>query len=180
MNQQLQDQGYLRVPEFISAARAAALARQLAAHHATAGDSFDAQVPGAPCSYNFLPFVRLLVERLPRVEALCGEAVLPTYAYARMYRHGATLAPHTDRPACEISLSLHLRGDRPWDFWLRNFGSAPVAIGLQPGDALLYLGCQTEHWREAFDGEDCVQVFLHYVLAHGSFAHLFFDREKTA
>jgi hypothetical protein len=27
---------------------------------------------------------------------------------------------------------------------------------------LIYKGMELEHWREAFDGEDCAQVFLHY------------------
>ena len=27
---------------------------------------------------------------------------------------------------------------------------------------LIYSGCDIEHWREAFSGEDCAQVFLHY------------------
>ena len=30
------------------------------------------------------------------------------------------------------------------------------------GDMLVYKGNLCEHWREAFDGEDCGQVFLHY------------------
>ena len=27
---------------------------------------------------------------------------------------------------------------------------------------LIYQGMELEHWREAFAGEDCAQVFLHY------------------
>ena len=27
---------------------------------------------------------------------------------------------------------------------------------------LVYLGCDLEHWREKFEGNECVQVFLHY------------------
>ena len=27
---------------------------------------------------------------------------------------------------------------------------------------LIYSGCELEHWREQFTGEQCVQVFLHY------------------
>ena len=30
------------------------------------------------------------------------------------------------------------------------------------GDMLIYQGCELEHWREAFEGENCGQVFLHY------------------
>ena len=178
MNHQLQDTGYVLVRGFIPALRATALARQLVAHHASGPEVCDEQAPTSPCSYNFLPFVRLLVEKIPMVAQLCGEAVLPTYAYARSYRHGATLARHTDRDACEVSLTLHLRGDQPWDFGLQMFGQPPVALQLAPGDALLYLGCQAEHWREAYAGQDYQQVFLHYVLASGERAYAFFDRAK--
>ncbi len=178
MNHLLQDTGYVVVPEFISVQRAGALAQQLAAHHAATADSFDAQVPNSPFCYNFLPFVRLLVEKIPQVGQLCGEPVLPTYAYSRVYRRDATLARHTDRDACEISLSLHLQGDQPWDIGLQMFGQPPATVQLAPGDALLYLGCQAEHWREAYAGQAYVQVFLHYVLAKGTRARVFFDREK--
>ena len=27
---------------------------------------------------------------------------------------------------------------------------------------LIYSGCELEHWREAFKGKNCCQVFLHY------------------
>ena len=37
-----------------------------------------------------------------------------------------------------------------------------ISINLKPGDMLIYSGCELEHWREPFDGDDCAQVFLHY------------------
>ena len=27
---------------------------------------------------------------------------------------------------------------------------------------LVYKGMELEHWREAFEGDNCIQVFLHY------------------
>jgi hypothetical protein len=27
---------------------------------------------------------------------------------------------------------------------------------------LVYSGCDLEHWREKFKGQECIQVFLHY------------------
>jgi hypothetical protein len=30
------------------------------------------------------------------------------------------------------------------------------------GDMIIYQGCELEHWREKFEGENCGQVFLHY------------------
>ena len=35
-------------------------------------------------------------------------------------------------------------------------------LSLKSGDLLIYEGCKLEHWREAFDGENCSQAFLHY------------------
>ena len=37
-----------------------------------------------------------------------------------------------------------------------------VRVNLKPGDMLVYRGMELEHWREKFEGEECIQVFLHY------------------
>jgi len=34
---------------------------------------------------------------------------------------------------------------------------------------LAYSGCDLEHWREPFEGNDCGQVFLHYNNKKGRF-----------
>ena len=39
---------------------------------------------------------------------------------------------------------------------------AGIKINLNPGDMLIYSGCDLEHWREEFKGKNCGQVFLHY------------------
>ena len=179
MHPLLRDQGYLQLPAFVSPARAQALGSELATAIARDGERCDSQVPDAPCSYNFPPLVRLLVERIPALAGVCGEPLLPTYAYARIYRHDSQLPPHTDRDACELSLTVHLGGDVPWAFWLRSFGMPPAQVMLAPGDALVYLGCQIEHWREPYQGQAYAQAFLHYVLANGRRAWAVFDRERT-
>ena len=40
--------------------------------------------------------------------------------------------------------------------------SKGVKVNLNPGDMLVYRGCDLEHWRNKFEGENCGQVFLHY------------------
>ena len=37
-----------------------------------------------------------------------------------------------------------------------------MKVDLKPGDMLIYKGMELEHWREAFEGDNCIQVFLHY------------------
>jgi hypothetical protein len=48
-------------------------------------------------------------------------------------------------------------GGDPWPIFVEG-----VPVDLTPGDLLLYKGCELEHWREEFQGEQCGQLFLHY------------------
>lgn len=122
----------------------------------------------------------LLAQACPAVEAATGLSLYPTYSYLRMYCEGSTLARHTDRPSCEISVTLTLGGQapEPWPIWMEAEGAArPVT--LPPGDALVYRGALVPHWRERFSGLFWVQVFLHYVRRDGDFSDCRFDgRER--
>jgi hypothetical protein len=40
-------------------------------------------------------------------------------------------------------------------------------VSLNPGDGLIYRGCDCYHWREPFAGDHLAQVFLHYVDQNG-------------
>jgi hypothetical protein len=125
--------------------------------------------------YNFLPGVELLVEKLPYVAERCGEFLLPTYCYARCYMHRERLAPHVDRAASEISVTTHLYGDRRWPIYFGHRLSGVSEITLDPGDAVLYLGCDVTHWREEYDGKQYEQMTLHYVRSRGKYASACFD-----
>ena len=175
----LQARNFVVLPQFISRQRAQALASSLAQHHAVAPLTPDRLVPGSPAIYDFLPFVRLLVEKIPQIEEVAEDKILPTYTYARMYGHGETLPLHEDRDACELSLTLNLDADEPWPIWLKSRDGETVMIRQQPGDAMVYLGCQTPHWREPFEGNFCTQVFLHYVFSFGSRSYTYFDKKRV-
>ena len=140
----------------------------------------DPEIPDTPVCYGD-PFMEALLELLvPRIERHSGRSVLPTYSYFRIYKRGDVLARHTDRPACEISVTLSLgyEADRPWPIWIDVRGSA-VRVDLEPGDALLYRGIDIPHWRDAFDGGHSLQVFLHYVDRDGSWAEWAFDKRAA-
>ena len=67
---------------------------------------------------------------------------------------------------------MNLGGDL-WPIFLEpsgELGKEGTKILLNPGDMLIYRGCDVEHWREPFDGDDCCQVFLHYNDVNGQFA----------
>ncbi|HYM10633.1 MAG TPA: hypothetical protein VEU62_07870 [Bryobacterales bacterium] len=140
-------------------------------------DQGDSQVPGTPSAYGD-PMMETLLEKLvPEIERAVALAVYPTYSYFRVYKRGDVLKKHTDRPSCEISLSVNLgcQAERPWPLWIEGPGGASP-ISLEPGDAVLYRGIECFHWREAFAGEHAVQLFLHYVDRNGPHAEWKFDK----
>lgn len=136
----------------------------------------DQQVPMTPSDYGDPAFDGLLEYLRPRVEDRSGLRLLPTYSYFRMYKRGDVLKRHRDRPACEISVTLNI-GQKPldpWPIYVQNDGE-PCGAELKPGNELLYRGIELFYWRDAFQGEALVQVFLHYVDRDGPNADKKFD-----
>jgi len=122
----------------------------------------------------------LLINLQGLVEKVAGCALLPCYSYLRIYQRGAVLPRHLDRPSCEISttLTLGFNADAPWPIGVERDG-VPASVVLGVGDMLVYKGAQVVHWRERFEGEWWVQVFLHYVAAAGPYAEFRYDgRER--
>jgi len=124
----------------------------------------DEQIPNTYSHYADIAMETLLTWVQPTMEKHTGYKLSPTYSYARIYKKGDVLKRHKDRFSCEISTTLNLGGD-PWPLYLEPSGKEGlkgIKVDLNPGDMFIYSGCELEHWREAFQGEDCVQVFLHY------------------
>ena len=117
----------------------------------------DQQVPGTYSHYADIAMETLLLKVKPIMEKKTGLELVPTYSYARIYKKGDVLEKHRDRPSCEISTTLNLGGD-DWPIFIEP----GHRVDLKPGDMLIYRGCILEHWREAFEGDSCTQVFLHY------------------
>jgi len=140
----------------------------------------DGTAPGALSAAGDVFMDGLLVDLLPGTEAISRLKLFPTYSYFRVYHRGDVLAKHTDRPSCEISLSLCLgyQGEKPWPLMVE--GPAGISsVELAPGDGLLYRGIDCPHWREALDGESTAQVFLHYVDQFGPYAEWKYDKRAA-
>ena len=145
----------------------------------------DQQIPNTYSHYADHVMETLLMKTLPVMQKETGLELVPTYSYARAYKKGDILKRHKDRPSCEISTTIHLGGNQ-WSIFIDPTGSnnvideyknihkpnAPqgVKVDLDIGDMLVYSGCELEHWREQFQGDVCVQVFLHYNHVNGQFA----------
>ena len=125
----------------------------------------DEQIPNTYSHYADFAMETLLVKMLPVMAKETGLNLVPTYSYARIYKHGDELKKHKDRPSCEISTTINLGGD-PWSIFIEG-----TKVLLEVGDMLVYSGCDLEHWREPFDGDICGQVFLHYNHVNGPFAN---------
>ncbi len=124
----------------------------------------DQQVPGTYFHYGDIVMDTLLEKVKPLVEKETSLKLNETYSYARIYKKGDVLPRHKDRYSCEISASVNLGGDE-WPLYLEPSGEINkegIQIIMHPGDMLIYRGCDLEHWREAFEGENYGQVFLHY------------------
>ena len=101
-----------------------------------------------------------------KLEKIIGRKLYNTYYYDRFYFPGQELTKHADRPACEISVSVHvgtnLEGnDADWPFCIKTPTKYSkedkdeiIALGesrsliLKPGDGLIYKGCERPHWRD--------------------------------
>jgi hypothetical protein len=182
MNAQLEQNNFLFVPSFISQERAQALNFWMLSER-DAG-----RLINDPRSYEGLfgnayqdaiPFLELLCEKRNEISKLVEESVLPTYSYCIVYGPNSQLIRHIDRSACEISLTVHLGGDAEWPIFIRKPSGEEAPFKLNPGDAIVYLGCVAEHWREKFTGQYYSQVFLHYVQSNGPNAWAYFDKRKN-
>jgi len=117
----------------------------------------------SPAWYNDPLMSGLLDLKLPLVEKESNLKLFPTYAYWRYYVFGGTLFKHTDRPACEISITACIKKYDNWPIIVEG-----TEFELEEGDAVLYAGCDQEHWRpDTYKGEGLAQVFFHYVNQNG-------------
>ena len=139
----------------------------------------DDQVPGTPCAYGDTLMETLLELSCPSIEQLTGLRLFPTYSYFRVYKRGDKLAAHVDRPSCEISVTMNIgyKGDARWPIFF-GLPDGPRGIEMNPGDAVVYRGCDIAHWRETFLGEEHAQVFLHFVDQDGPNAGWKFDKRE--
>lgn len=149
------------------------------------------QVPGSLARYNIPVYKELHYLVRKKIETILGMELLPTYFYDRFYYVGQQLNRHSDRPACEISVTLQIstNGKEPWPIWFEKpDGSESYAL-MKNGDAVIYKGCEREHWRDPLQSrynkfermwrsfkrlkDDTYhhQIFLHYVNSQGPFVH---------
>jgi len=123
----------------------------------------------------------VLLSSMPLVSEVCGKQLYPTYSYTRIYQPGEELKPHVDRPSCEISVTINVASKgRPSPIWMHYKDNEPCSYTLNPGDAVVYKGCETKHWRDTFKRDQMnIQFMLHYVDITGPNTNYRFDRRPN-
>lgn len=173
MNSKLHLDNYFVIEEFIHSDTAKDLAEIFKKDCIKNFLKPDDMVPNSPALYGYPIFTDLHFAKIHTMNQLVEEKLYPTYNYARWYKNGAELVRHTDKAACEISVTINLGGD-PWPIYFTKPNGEEVSVTLTPGDAAIYRGTKSLHWRDKFTGKECVQVFLHYVTIDGpNYLHAF-------
>ena len=159
------------------------------------------QVNGSVARYWHPQYRKIHSEIRLILEQVIGRKLYNTYYYDRFYFPGQELKKHTDRPACEISVSIHVSTNikESWPIWIKTpdtFEDSAMKtlitsgenkfIDLDAGDGMVYKGCERPHWRDPMPGllESSIsknknlyyhQIFFHYVLQDGIRAHHAWD-----
>lgn len=146
-------------------------------------------VPGTHHRYSDNLTESLLIYLQPVIEKYTDKKLIPTYSFFRVYKPGDILPDHTDRPSCEISVSVTLgfkynnvNDDYRWS--LHTYvGDEKRYLKCDTGDAIIYKGCEITHGRDKFEAGEYsyhVQVFLHYVDANGPFSKEYMYDKRPA
>lgn len=142
----------------------------------------------------YRPMTPFLWGLTPTMCEVTGKDLLPTFCYMRIYQKDDVCRVHSDRFACEHSLSLTLAysDDLPWELSVgaehvaplgpvRNDfdGAAHGSVAMQPGDAVLYQGVHHRHGRTTPNPNRwSAHMFLHWVDRDGPYAMCAFDEDK--
>src|SRR5262250_1562149 len=142
MNPELRAKGYIAAKGLLEPGLAAVAYKTLLLGR-WRGEGFrDNHVPTAVSFTNTALTDALLLELRPKIEAISGCRLVPTYSYARLYFHGDTMIRHQDRLSCEVSVSIHVgRDGGDGSLWFQPDSK----IEMEPGDGAVYLGHEMGH-----------------------------------
>lgn len=191
-NQKLQqdffDSGYVFIKEFIDPVAIDTIRKYF--HYSVAQGSWstlESSKTSNDISSKFYrysdPLIEIVCENSTQeLSAIASKELLPTYTYSRVYAAGDELKKHTDRPSCEYSITVNVEtiGDASWPIWMQAPGKPPSSFILEPGDAVFYMGCEIDHWREPLvNAEFNAQFMMHYVDGNGKFAGYKYDERDS-
>jgi len=103
------------------------------------------------------------------ISQIVPEPIKPSYSLLSIYKSGAILKKHTDRPQCVWNLSLLIDSNPEvevsdsWPIYFEIEGQVKD-VRLDMGDGVLYSGTDIPHWRDALpDGHTATLILCHFV-----------------
>lgn len=138
--------------------------------------------PTSRFAYYADPLIEVLLQASKEaVEDATGKELMPTYSYSRIYQAREKLYPHVDRPACEVSVTVNVATKGEFSPIYTQYGqNDPEKHVLNPGDAVIYMGCDVVHWRQPLREDQLnVQFMLHYVDKNGPYAEYAKDKRPA-
>ena len=128
------------------------------------------------------PSSTFVVHRLkPILEEALGEELIPSYWFTTTYHNRGWMNCHTDRPSCEVSVTMNICGDAEWPIKLKDLTGKRREVVTPAGDGVAYLGTIVPHWRsplKTHKNDRFMQLFLHYVRKNGQYADYAYDRNQ--
>lgn len=108
-----------------------------------------------------------------RISQLAGRPTKPSYSFVSRYHTGGDLYWHTDRDACEYTVTVLLDyapldadGRSAWALNVRGRDGKLLAIHQKIGEALIFRGRELLHGREALpEGHRSDSLLFHFVHA---------------
>jgi hypothetical protein len=157
--------GWHYIPDIISKQEAIQIKYQnlMGAIHDLGGlkTHYDPERGNVMCCYAPESSTFVVKRMKPILEELLGEELIPSYWFTTTYHNKGWMNCHTDRPSCEVSVTMNICGDAE--------------------HGVAYLGTIVPHWRSPLrthKNDRFMQLFLHYVRKNGEYADYAYDRNE--
>ena len=138
------------------------------------------QCPNSKSEYSDILSETFLLSKLPTIEKAFEERLLPTYSFSRLYLNNSELPIHCDRPSCEVSVTINIFMDKEWKIHMRRKDNQKTSsLNTFPGNGIIYEGMKYDHWRDKYEGQECMQIFLHYVRSNGQYKDYHKDKRDN-
>ena len=104
----------------------------------------------------------------PSVEMRTEMQLQPSWTFCAIYPQGIELKRHVDRVECEVTVAIYVQHSLAHlgPQVLLNFGatSCPTKFVGSVGDAVIFFGRRTPHWRDPNFASGCAMttLLLHY------------------
>ena len=160
----------------------------------------DPEIEGSYTRISYPQYQKIYTELRKKLEGIIGRKLSKTFYYDRFWFSGNQLKKHLGPAQGEImvviSISTNLK--RPWPFVIKTrdqytdknktailVPGTESAINLEPGDGIIFKGCERPHWRDTFPepkkrwfSKKEKEVFYHhditfqYVITDGQRSHI--------